>query len=448
MAAPQYPIWWDQRLTGPNNEPLPYGKVFAYYHSSPTTPAPTYNENDEATGGEVTADVEGRIQFKLDPDIAYDLIVKNAADETIETKSNVKISGIQGSQGITGAAGPTGIQGLTGLAGLRGETGYRGLTGYDGITGPDGPRGPLGFTGFQGLQGLTGSAGVFALPLTDFYVPVAYGQALEDSIITSGSTGVSIQNHTDITTSGGRTALEILTSDAATSYHKVIPSSDGVSLETRAGSFGTAGYRGISQYAQSSQVFIGLSMNEGSSAKSAITQLQDSQAYSNLSLLFGSTGGGSNVTTVYPSGAVNQVSRRDGNGFTHSAQADSSGGIFWQIINGTSRIFANLVAGVNVFKLEKTKLLDDSGSSGDPAKYLSADVDGFPTWRSFGFLGYTHVQGTTAIMWTITHSLGYYPLVQSYNSSGGVIVGAVNHSSINELTITFGAAQSGGARCI
>lgn len=62
--------------------------------------------------------------------------------------------------------------------------------------------------------------------------------------------------------------------------------------------------------------------------------------------------------------------------------------------------------------------------------------------------GHNHTQSTPATVWTITHNLGYFPSVQTWNSAYDVVVGSIHHVSLNELTVTFSSAQSGGARVI
>lgn len=66
---------------------------------------------------------------------------------------------------------------------------------------------------------------------------------------------------------------------------------------------------------------------------------------------------------------------------------------------------------------------------------------------SIGYGGYNHTQSSASAVWTITHNLGYKPVVQSWNSADDVISGTIHHVSANQLTITFSTAQSGGARC-
>jgi len=58
---------------------------------------------------------------------------------------------------------------------------------------------------------------------------------------------------------------------------------------------------------------------------------------------------------------------------------------------------------------------------------------------------YTHVQGSPNTVWTIAHGLAKYPSVQSFDSTGELIYGDVEHIDINNLTITFSVSFGGNA---
>ena len=58
---------------------------------------------------------------------------------------------------------------------------------------------------------------------------------------------------------------------------------------------------------------------------------------------------------------------------------------------------------------------------------------------------YTHTQGSAATSWTIAHNLGYYPNVSIVDSSGNVVIGDVQHSSNNQVVVSFSGAFSGSA---
>ena len=62
-----------------------------------------------------------------------------------------------------------------------------------------------------------------------------------------------------------------------------------------------------------------------------------------------------------------------------------------------------------------------------------------------GDKNFTFIQSTSAAVWTITHNLGKRPSISVVDSAGTNVVGAVNHTSNNELTITFSSAFKGTA---
>lgn len=77
-------------------------------------------------------------------------------------------------------------------------------------------------------------------------------------------------------------------------------------------------------------------------------------------------------------------------------------------------------------------------------------VDGSPIsgGGGGGATGFDYTNGTASTTWTITHGLGYYPIVQTFDTAGDVIVGAINHTDVNEVVVTFSTAVDGGARLI
>jgi hypothetical protein len=62
-----------------------------------------------------------------------------------------------------------------------------------------------------------------------------------------------------------------------------------------------------------------------------------------------------------------------------------------------------------------------------------------------GDKNFTFIQSTSAAVWTITHNLGKRPSISVVDSAGTNVVGAVDHTSNNELTITFSSAFKGTA---
>lgn len=62
-----------------------------------------------------------------------------------------------------------------------------------------------------------------------------------------------------------------------------------------------------------------------------------------------------------------------------------------------------------------------------------------------GDKNFTFIQSTSAAVWTITHNLGKRPSISVVDSAGSNVVGEVNYTSNNELTITFSSAFKGTA---
>ena len=63
---------------------------------------------------------------------------------------------------------------------------------------------------------------------------------------------------------------------------------------------------------------------------------------------------------------------------------------------------------------------------------------------SFNY-AYIHDQSSPSTTWVITHNLGKYPSVTIVDSANSEIIGEVNYSNTNSLTLTFSAAFSGKA---
>lgn len=62
-----------------------------------------------------------------------------------------------------------------------------------------------------------------------------------------------------------------------------------------------------------------------------------------------------------------------------------------------------------------------------------------------GDKNFTYIQSTSAAVWTITHNLGKRPSASVIDSAGSNVVGEVDYTSNNELTITFSSAFKGTA---
>jgi hypothetical protein len=87
--------------------------------------------------------------------------------------------------------------------------------------------------------------------------------------------------------------------------------------------------------------------------------------------------------------------------------------------------------------------------SGDTVTVASVGVAGPPgiaaVVEGTGDLHYTHAQAVPAAVWVVNHGLGKYPSVSVVDSADTVWTPDVHYDSVNQLTITFGAAFAGAA---
>ena len=58
---------------------------------------------------------------------------------------------------------------------------------------------------------------------------------------------------------------------------------------------------------------------------------------------------------------------------------------------------------------------------------------------------YTHDQMIPNLVWNITHNLGFFPNVMTFDSAGTQIIGEVVHLDKNSMTITFSHSNAGEA---
>jgi hypothetical protein len=60
-----------------------------------------------------------------------------------------------------------------------------------------------------------------------------------------------------------------------------------------------------------------------------------------------------------------------------------------------------------------------------------------------GDLNYVHRQDVAAAVWPVVHNLGKHPSVTVVDSAGTWVIGDVTYTSLNTLTVTFGASFAG-----
>ena len=58
---------------------------------------------------------------------------------------------------------------------------------------------------------------------------------------------------------------------------------------------------------------------------------------------------------------------------------------------------------------------------------------------------YVHNQNTSSSVWVIPHNLNKFPSVTVVDSAGTIIIGEIDYTNINNVTLTFSAAFSGVA---
>ncbi len=63
------------------------------------------------------------------------------------------------------------------------------------------------------------------------------------------------------------------------------------------------------------------------------------------------------------------------------------------------------------------------------------------TWQD----GYIHDQGTPSDIWTITHNLNKYPAATVVDSANSEVIGEIQYTNLNTLTVTFSSPFSGKA---
>lgn len=58
---------------------------------------------------------------------------------------------------------------------------------------------------------------------------------------------------------------------------------------------------------------------------------------------------------------------------------------------------------------------------------------------------FLYTQGVAATVWTVTHNLGRYPNVTVVDNVGEEVEALIEHTNVNELTVTFNTAFDGQA---
>jgi hypothetical protein len=94
-------------------------------------------------------------------------------------------------------------------------------------------------------------------------------------------------------------------------------------------------------------------------------------------------------------------------------------------------------------------LKGDRGDTGSSAYEVWLDEGNVGTEEEFLFslIGgqFTYDQMVPESVWVITHNLGFFPNVMTFDSAGSQVIGDVNHINQNSMTITFSGSNAGKA---
>ena len=83
-----------------------------------------------------------------------------------------------------------------------------------------------------------------------------------------------------------------------------------------------------------------------------------------------------------------------------------------------------------------------------PPATVSVIVGTAPAVIVGGTAGYQFTQVAPSATWTINHNLGYFPLVQTFNTGNAEVEGAVVHLSPNTTQVSFVTPIAGPARAV
>lgn len=59
---------------------------------------------------------------------------------------------------------------------------------------------------------------------------------------------------------------------------------------------------------------------------------------------------------------------------------------------------------------------------------------------------FNHEQFAPAVVWTVDHNLGFWPVVEVFDTTGRRIISGVTNPTLNRTTLSFSAAVAGTAR--
>ena len=336
-------------------------------------------------------------------------------------QGNQGLKGTQGFTGPQGFQGTQGFQGNTGSIGSQGITGPRGFTGTQGFTGPTGIQGRTGPQGFQGVTGPAGGPQGFQGPQGD------QGPRGFDGV--QGTTG-------DLGTQG------VTGPQGDQGYQGPSGPAGGpqgvTGLQGATGSQGVTGPYGPGGSAQ----LYGDILNPFSvyfSPTASPDPLTSGVSYLEIS---------SATATVGVTGSL-KVHEYDINGhllnhywdtLLNSSLVNSNNIIYLTGYYNFSLIVTNATYSSNFYKFDISVLSSNVNSFmiGDPTETIFYNLSSPQTYLSRNDV----VSGVTLSI--ITHSSNRYPIVQTIDNSGQVIIPySVEHLSAQAFKVLFSSTFSG-----
>ncbi len=91
------------------------------------------------------------------------------------------------------------------------------------------------------------------------------------------------------------------------------------------------------------------------------------------------------------------------------------------------------------------QVLKKIGINDYETEWGSLPSTGIDSEELISLVSYPHTQGSASAIWTVNHSLGFYPSVTVFLSTGDVVEGALTHTDINTASIAFSTPISGTA---
>ena len=148
----------------------------------------------------------------------------------------------------------------------------------------------------------------------------------------------------------------------------------------------------------------------------------------------------SGITTVY----INRYNINNEDVYAYVTELQDKGGLI-NIYNGnltTSfgafRVQASNLNQNNVIQLNVDLLASSGTITGNDLAIIACDFN-------TGDKSYIHTQIAASTTWSVTHALDKYPSVSVVDDGNNVVIGDIQYTNANQLTITFNGAISGKA---